>query len=111
MSFQERAARNRALPCRVISCNKHRATISPFCTAHARAVEKHGNALGRAVARREYTMERQAVEQLLDRNAQHPAVQCALRFLGDWLAAAGRGERVPGARHMARLETHGVPAM
>src|SRR3954467_10568863 len=100
MSIQEVAARNRALPCRLQGCARNRAAISPYCGRHAKAIEKHGHPLGRAIRRREYEAERTYVARLLERNRSHPAIGCGLRFLAEWLAAASRGEAVPGEKHM-----------
>jgi hypothetical protein len=107
-SFQSKAAMNRGLTCRVAGCYIPRKAISPFCSTHAKANERYGSPLGRAIRPKEYRVERQLVENFLAKHCEHEGVQNVIQWLRKWLDEANRGEEVPGRREIQRLASTGV---
>ena len=108
-SFRAKAAHNRGLPCRVQSCLVGRASISPYCDRHAKAVERYGHPLGRAVhPKRDYGVERELVSAFLAKHSSHPGVASAHHWLRRWLDEANLGQEVPGRSELQRLHAHMV---
>lgn len=109
MSFRIKAARNRGLACRVQSCMVGRASVSPFCDRHAKAVERYGHPEGRALnPKRDYGVERELVASFLARHSQHAGVMSALKWIEKWLEEANLGQDVPGRAEMQRLHANAV---
>jgi hypothetical protein len=70
-SFHAKANENRGRACRAEGCNIGRKAVSPYCRAHARAVERYGHPLGRAIRPKEYAVERELVEKFVARQLDH----------------------------------------
>lgn len=107
--FQQYQQANQLRTCKAPGCHLPRHSINLWCRAHFDRAELYGHPHARPLKRSTWSLQREKVESLLDRNADHPGLQSALSFLASWSAQAAANEQAfNGAEEIARLVRHGV---
>lgn len=107
-TFYTKLLQRRGTRCRHTDCTSALDSISPYCTAHRKRVERYGHPDGRAIRAKEYAVERQLVASFLQRHADHEAIKAGLQWLRQWMDDANMSEDVPGQGALQRLYLHGV---
>lgn len=111
MSLRDSLARNERIPCVVSGCNKPRLRLSSCCARHHNPLKVYGHPEGRHIPAKLWAAEFKEVSDLIDSNADQPAVSAALSLLKQWTERACGGGGQPAARAFQRFYDYGVPLL
>lgn len=95
--------RNTGKTCNAVGCYSLRRNLGGYCKKHYTKAYLYGDPNGKAILTKDYLGEIQAVNELIDANLEHPAVQAACIYLQRWLEAAAIGKAGVYAVDVARV--------
>lgn len=108
-NFQHASRENSKLYCSARGCTEKRRNISRYCRKHEHQNQQQGHPEATWIRKTDFETERELVQEIIDKNSDHPGVQHAVKFLDGYLKAASTGSaNVPAPDHMASLYLQGV---
>ena len=105
-SLKEAIYDNQSKKCSVSSCYNRRHRIGAFCSLCGRRRWYWGHPRATRISRKDYSVEKELVREIILKNLNHPGIIEGIKFLENWLEISANGSTfLPCAQHAARLYT------